>query len=211
MTDRDDQSRRDEPGLYDSYGRFVPERLIKPVDRLRHDVVHVIAERAIQASVMLGVAKADIGRDLDAFLELSAERYGVTPRGVKGKGNLTLTSYDGRFKVTRQIQDRLTFDERLQTAKALIDECIQTWTVGSGDEIRALIEHAFQVDKAGKISTERVLGLRKLKIEDETWARAMDAINDSVHVASSTSYIRVYERDDETGQYVAIPLNFTDL
>lgn len=65
---------------------------------------------------------------------------------------------------------------------------------------------AFQVDQAGKISTGRVLGLRRAKIEDEKWQRAMAAIGDSIQVANTKPYIRFYERDAR-GEYVAINLD----
>ncbi|MBV5329997.1 MAG: DUF3164 family protein, partial [Chlorobium sp.] len=91
-------------------------------------------------------------------LDLSAEKYGVTLGGVKG--NINLVSFDGRFKVLREVSERLDFDERLQAAKALIDECLREWTRDSGAEVRTLIEDAFQVDKKGRINTQRILGLR---------------------------------------------------
>ena len=109
--------------------------------------------------------------DVAAFVALSAEQYGAKVGG--NKGNLTITTYDGRYKVQRQVSETLVFDERLQAAKALIDECITEWTEGSRDEIRALINDAFQVDKEGRINTGRVLSLRRLKIDDERWRQAM--------------------------------------
>jgi hypothetical protein len=103
--------------------------------------------------------------------------------------------------------DTLTFDEGLQAAKALIDECVHEWTEGARSEIRALINDAFNVDKEGKISTGRILSLRRLDIQDEKWQRAMSALSDSVRVQCSRSYIRVYERVGDTDQYQAIPLD----
>ena len=119
------------------------------------------------------------------------------------KGNVTLISFDGRYKVVRQIQESLVFDERLMAAKALIDECIQVWSKGSNAHIKLLVNDAFQVDQAGKINTGRVLGLRRAKIDDEKWQRAMAAIGDSIQVAGSKPYIRFYERD-ANGVYQAI-------
>lgn len=203
--------RPSEPGLYDSHGRWVPRRLIKEVDLLRHETVLSAIVKARLASETLREAKAEIIADLNAFVALSAEQYGVELRGMKGKGNVTLMSHDGRYKIVRQIHERLAFDERLQVAKALVDQCITAWTEDSGDEVRALIEHAFQVDKAGAVSTERVLGLRKLRIQKPEWLEAMAAIADSVHVASSTAYVRFYERVGDSDEYVSIPLDFASV
>jgi hypothetical protein len=200
-------ARPDEDGLFDSKGRWVPKRLIREVDTVRHELVLELVGRARRAAAELERFKRSAMADIDAFAALSAERYNAELGGAKG--NLSLTSYDGQFKVVRQIQDSVAFDEGLQAAKALVDECIHEWTRDSGDEVRALIEHAFQVDKAGKISTERVFGLRRLNIAHPRWVDAMRAIGESVQVASSRAYLRFYERDAATGRYVPIDLELS--
>ena len=189
----------------DGEGRLIPENMVKPIDRARDDLVRELVGKAKAASTVLADFKAKAFGDIGAFVEMSGEQYGVKLGGVKG--NVTLLSFDGRFKIVRQIQEHLVFDERLQAAKQLIDECIQTWTEGSSDEIKALINDAFQVNKEGKINTARVLGLKRLNINDEKWLRAMQAIADSVQVAGSKPYIRIYERVGDTDQYQPISLD----
>ena len=88
---------------------------------------------------------------------------------------------------------------QLQAAKALIDQCVTRWAEGANDNIKVLINDAFQVDKAGKINTDRVLGLRRLDIKDEDWLQAMQAISDSIQVASTKPYIRFYKRNSSGG------------
>jgi Protein of unknown function (DUF3164) len=192
-------------GLFDAKGRWVPRALIKEVDLVRDELVRELVDRASKASLLLAEFKRQTMADIAAFVDLSAEKYGVSLGGTKG--NVTLTSYDGRYRIVRAIADRLIFDERLQVAKELIDACITEWTTGSRDEIRALVEHAFQADKAGKISTERILGLRRLEINSDPWREAMRAISDSVQVASSVAYVRFYERDGEGESYRSISLD----
>jgi hypothetical protein len=124
---------------------------------------------------------------------------------------MTFITFDGRLKISVAISDTLVFDERLQIAKGLIDECVQQWLVGARPEIAALINDAFQVDKAGNISTWRVLALRKLDITDETWVQAMRALNDSVQVQSSKSYVRFYRRVGDSERYEPVSLDFAAL
>lgn len=206
MSDPSDPTRQPPgEGLFDAKGRWVPLRLVKDVDLARHELVLELVERARAMSAQLADFKRDVMRDVAAFVELSAEKYDVHLGGHKG--NVVLTSYDGRYKVVRAMADRLTFDERLQAAKALIDECLVEWTADSPAQIRVLVDHAFQVDKAGKISTERVLGLRRLEIDHEKWQRAIRAIGDSIQVASTTAYVRFYERVGESEEYRQIPLD----
>lgn len=189
----------------DAKGRLIPLETIKPIDLARDQLVGEIVQKAQAVSQTLAHFKAGVFADIGAFIELSAERYQAQLGGAKG--NVSLVSFDGRYKVLRAIQDTLTFDEGLQAAKALIDECVHEWTEGARSEIRALINDAFNVDKEGKISTGRILSLRRLDIEDEKWRRAMEALNDSVRVQCSKSYIRIYERVGDTDQYRPIPLD----
>ena len=121
-------------------------------------------------------------------------------------GHLSLMSFDGRLKVNRAVQERINFDERLQAAKALIDECLHDWTEVASPELQALIGTAFATNKEGEINTGRVLALRRYEITDERWIRAMKAISEAVQVIGSKSYIRVYERIGESGEYQPIAL-----
>jgi hypothetical protein len=195
--------------LTDSKGRLVPLSMVKPVDLARDRVIADLVARAHDASFALARFKLWAVGELDAFLALSAEEYGITAGGAKG--NVTLISFNGLRKVTRQIQDRITFDERLQAAKTLIDECVKEWSKGSDDKIQLLVQDAFQVDQTGKISTERVLGLRRIKIDDEKWLRAMNALTESIQVESSKSYLRFYERDTPEAQWRPISLDLAAL
>ena len=81
------------------------------------------------------------------------------------------------------------------------------WTQGSRNEIKTLINDAFQVDKEGNISAGRVLGLRRYNFDDEKWQRAMTALAESVRVQNSTRYLRVYRRVGQTNKYEAIVLD----
>lgn len=191
--------------LRDGRGALIPLANIKPIDLARNELVAEIVGRARAVSEQLADFKRQTFGDIEAFVELSGEKYGARLGGKKG--NVSLVSFDGRYKILRAVQESLTFDERLQAAKALIDECLEEWTQGARSEIRALIDNAFQVDKEGNISTGRILGLRRLEIEDPKWLQAMDALSDSIQVQCSTSYIRIYERIGDSDKYRQIPLD----
>jgi hypothetical protein len=193
----------------DASGALIPVSKIKPIDKDRHQVVTGLCEEAKKQSQALFGFKISAMEALSEFITRSLAEYEVAHGGRKG--NVTLISFDGRYKIIRQMQESISFDERLQAAKALIDECVKAWSKGSNDNIKVLINDAFQVDKQGKISTGRVLGLRRLEITDEKWLRAMQAIGDSMQVASTKPYIRFYERVDATGEYQPINLDVAAL
>lgn len=189
----------------DASGNLIPIAKIKDIDKDRSKTVADLCEQAKQESARLFGFKTSAMQAVNDFVERSLAVYDVKHGG--NKGNVSLVTFDGRFKIIRQMQATITFDERLQAAKALIDECIQSWSKGSNANIKVLVNDAFQVDSTGKISTGRVLGLRRLEISDEKWLQAMQAIGDSMRVTSTKPYIRFYERDQATGEYVSINLD----
>lgn len=189
----------------DAKGCLVPEAMIKPIDRTRDELVGELARQARIVSDGLREFKNRVFADINAFVDLSGEQYGVKLGGKKG--NLTLFSFDGVFKVQVAIAEHMVFDERLQAAKTLIDECIIAWSQSSRDEIKVLVQSAFQTDKEGKINTGRVLALRRLDIRDEKWQTAMKAIGESLQVVGSKEYVRFYERIGDSDQYQPISLD----
>ena len=186
-------------------GHLVPIDQIHPIDLARDELVMEKAEKIKAMQEELRRLKAEIMGDVEAFVAMSAEQYDAQIGGPKG--NVTLISFDGRYKLRRQISQLMSFDERLQVAKSLIDECLKDWTKDSRTELQALVNDAFDVDQEGRINTGRILGLRRLNIDDPRWLRAMDAISDSLQITGTTAYVRLYERQGSTDRYVSVPLD----
>ena len=195
--------------MTDAQGRLVPIEHVKQVDLIRDELVGHIITGARHLQQQLIEFKKLSRESISEFVELAASEYDTSIGGLKG--NIGLTSYDGRFKVQVQVSENIRFDERIQAAKSLIDECIHEWTEGARSELRALVDHAFQADKEGKISISRILGLTRLAIEDGKWRRAMEAIRDSMQVVDTATYMRMYERDSADGAWRAIPLDLAKL
>lgn len=192
--------------MSDEKARLIPVAAIKPVDLLRDETVTGIANKVLALNSVMKAEKEALFSLVYDFLELSANEYDTKYGGKKG--NVSLPSFDGRYKVQIAMSDNVVFDERLQIAKNLIDECIGEWSAGSATEIMTLVNDAFQVDREGQVSTYRVLALRRHDFDHPKWLKAMEAISDAMQVTSTTEYIRVYERD-EHGKYQQIPLDFS--
>ena len=192
----------------DAQGRLVPVEQVKEIDRARDELVREKVAQAQALQVQLYRLKHEILNDVAAFVELSAERYGAKVGG--SKGNVTLLSFDGAYKLTRQIGEHLAFDEGLRAAKALIDECLEEWSHDSPSPLRAIVEYAFDVNKEGHININGILSLRRHNIDDDRWQRAMQAISDSLQVLGTRAYVRMYERD-ATGKYQPISLDIASL
>ena len=189
----------------DANDALIPISKIKQIDKDRHELVWELCEQAQKESARLVGFKTTAMFAITEFIDKSLAASDVKHGGKKG--NVTLISFDGGYKIVRAMQENIVFDERLQAAKAKIDQCINGWAKGSKDEIKLLINDAFRVDQEGKISAGRVLGLRRHDITDPNWLLAMKAIGDSMRVASTKPYIRFYKRDDTTGEYQPISLD----
>lgn len=191
--------------LTNAQGHLVPFNLVPDIDKDREELINEIFGNALEVRDLMATFKQAAMGDVHAFVELAAEKYDAKLGGKKG--NISLLNFDGTRKIQIQIAEHLHFDERLLAAKALVDECIREWTADSNDNIKALIEHAFQTDKEGNLNTGRVLGLMRLEIKDEKWIEAMAALKDSMQVVSSTSYIRLYQRESTNAKFEAISLD----
>lgn len=190
-------------------GNLIQISSIKPIDLARDELVMEIVDKAKRVSTELAALKAEIFGDIESFVELSAEQYGVSLGG--GKGNISLMSFDGKYKVLRANQDNIVFDERLQAAKELIDECLREWSRDAHPGLMLMVNDAFRTDRNGDLRTARVLALRRHDIDDPRWLKAMDAISDALQVVGSKSYIRVYERIRDTDLYKLIPLDIAGI
>jgi len=189
----------------DARGNLVSVDNIKPIDLARDDFIREAFAKVLPLREQMKELKAQQMADANAFVDLSVEQYGAK-RSVKG--NITLTSFDGKLRIAIAQADVLHFDERLQAAKALIDECLNEWTQDSRAELKTFVLQAFDVSQEGKINVRKVLDLRKLDIADEKWQRAMKAIADSLHTQATREYIRYYQRNEETGEYEHLALDF---
>jgi hypothetical protein len=199
-----------QPGYWENaQGSLVPEANIKEIDKLRDQTVRRIWALAEELHAEMKNFKVQAFADVSTFVQISADTYNAKIGG--NKGNVQLLTFDGRLKVQRNISERIVFDERLQAAKKLIDECLKEWTADGRDEIKAIIGNAFNVDKKGEISTTKILGLKRIEISHKKWLEAMQAITDSINIAGSKSYLRFYKRNDETGEYTPMSLDLATI
>ncbi|MDF3129262.1 DUF3164 family protein [Kiritimatiellaeota bacterium B1221] len=190
--------------MEDAQGNLVHISNVKDVDVLRNDTVMELVLEGQKVAKAAAEFKAKAFAEILSFADLSLEKYGKKWGGKKG--NITLTTYNGKYRIMIARQDTIQFTEQLTAAQDLIMECFDEWTVGSRDEVRMLIHEAFKTNKAGQVSTGKVLGLLRLEIKHPKWEKAMDAIRDSIQVAGSAAYIRLYERRDN-GDYEQIALD----
>lgn len=191
--------------LPDARGGFTPVESVKPQHKLEDEMVRKVMGYALDLSAQIARFKGHVFDDLSGLDALLAQEYQVR-RGGK-KGNRTYQTHDGLLKVQVQVADLIDFGPELQQAKALIDECLVEWSAEGRDEIRALVNQAFKVEKASQIDKAALLALRRLNIGDERWNRAMAAIGDAIRITGSKQYIRFYERESATARWGSITID----
>lgn len=194
--------------MKDANDHLVPIKTIKQIDLDRNKLVIDVVKKAKKIRDPLAEFKKQTGQRIEAFIQHSAEQYDAKVGG--NKGNVSLYSYDGKYKLMRTFSDSLEFDEQIQVAKSLIDECLVAWSKGSNVNIKAIVLKAFKTDKQGNLSIQRVLELKQHNFKDEKWVQAMKAIDNSMHIVGRKSYIRIYERD-AAGQYQPMSLDIAAL
>ncbi len=189
-------------------GDLVPLSRIKPIDLLRDELIMETIKKARVEQQRLAEFKLNAMNEISDFIDLSAEEYDVKHGGAKG--NVTLTSFDGRYRLVRAKAEHRVFDERMQAGKAKLDEVIMRRGQGADELIIGLVNKAFKVNKQGHIDVNQVFSLRSLAENDPDWVNAIDAMADSVQVTGTSTYLRLYERT-EHGAYKQIPLNIAAL
>ncbi|MEL7098262.1 MAG: DUF3164 family protein [Pseudomonadota bacterium] len=193
------------PHMQDAKGNWKPVGSFKPQDILQHETVLKIMAYAVALHEQVARFKAHTFEDIGAFEALLAQEYEAKIGGPRG--NKTLLSADGRYKIVVQVSDRLDFGPELQTAKALFDECLDAWSEGARPELQGLISEAFNTDKTGTINRSQIFMLLRYESEDETFKRAQEAIKDALRVVGQATYVRCYRRKDQHADWEAVTID----
>lgn len=191
--------------MADPKGALVPMETVKATDLLMDEQVRKIIGFARNLSAQTTRFKEHTLGDVSDLLAVFDQEHQVKLGGTKG--NVTLTSFDGTLKVQLAIADQITFGPELQSAKKLVDECLNEWSADSRPELQAIVQRAFNTDKEGLVNRAELFGLLRLDIDDARWQRAMKAIRDSIRVEGTKEYVRFYERADARQAWKAITID----
>lgn len=193
--------------IMDSKGRMTPAAMVKASQMLEDQMVRKVLGYACDLANQVRRFRAHVFADTGAFQSLLLEQYGIEKTGAKGKGNVTFSSFDGLMKFQIAIGERLAFGAELGVAREAFRQCIQDWTDGARDELRVLVDEAFEADKEGNVSREAIFRLLRIDIGDARWQAGQAAIRDSIRVVGSKAYLRFYVRTDHEGEWQAIPID----
>ena len=177
--------------MRDGKGGLQPIENIAARDLLQDETTRKIIGHAIPLSDQVARFKEHTFEDIGAFEAILAQEYNATFGGKKG--NKTLMTVDGLYKVEVRVADHIDFGPELQIAKQLVDECLNEWSAESRPEIRSIVTRAFM--------------LLRLEISDARWQEAMRAIKDAIRVVGSKTYVRCSKRDSHDAAWQAITID----
>jgi hypothetical protein len=190
--------------MKNAQGHLVPVANVKEIDMLRDGLVKNLVFEAKTKAAEVGTFKAFCHSQIADFISLAAQDHNLSMGGQKG--NVTLHSFDGQYRVVRAKDDRIVFNEGLTIGRQKVLACVKKWTEGANKHIAAIVNRAFETDKAGHLSASKVMSLFAYNIDDPEWTEALEAIRSSIQVVDTKSYVRFYERD-ALGNYQQIALD----
>jgi hypothetical protein len=192
--------------LIDDEGLECPVKYIDKKVLARHNVVETVVKKAMRAQKDLIALKQEMFTEVKGYLDMVASEH-----GEDWIGNARLFNFDKTMEIDMSIHRSIRFDERLNVAKAKIDDCLKRWSKSSSEELRMIVLRAFNVDKKGNVDVKQILGLKQFQFDDPVWKEAMDIIDQSITTTSSKEYLVFHVRDNPRGRFKSISLNFSNL
>ncbi len=189
----------------DAVGNPVPVKYIDPVDKRRDKLVEKEIRQAFLLQERMAKFKSAVLADIGKYLDWLAIQHGE--KALSPGGNYILTGFSGNKRLQIKVNKVIEFDERLQLAKKKIDACLERWSEGASDNFKVVVFDAFKVDRKGNVDTKRILGLRKLKIQDKKWNEAMDLITDAITITGNRSYLMFQTKPHKDAEWETVRLD----
>lgn len=132
-------------------------------------------------------------------------------RHASGKGNVTLDTADGQFRVVYKRSDNTRFDERATQAEAhILDFVANRW--GNKDDADSKFIKRMLERKNGKLDKNKVLDMISMRdnYDDPHWQKGIDLLQESI-VPDTTRFYAEYYYRSEDNEWIPIVLNFSKL
>lgn len=177
-------------------------------ESLRDDCVTEIVQKALAINEILKAFKTESFNGIETVYKMLQEH---SQRHANGKGNVTLDTSDGKFRIVFKRSDNTRFDERASQAEAhILDFIANRW--GNKDDADSKFIKRMLERKNGKLDKNRVLDMISMKdnYQDEHWQKGIELLQESIVPDSTKFYAEYYYRSDEA-EWLPIVLNFARL
>lgn len=180
-----------------------PSRVTKQEKAREHTVDRVFAEVwKLRKALIAGK------QQITGLVENHLDEFARQAKLDGWKGNASITNFGNDLRIERSVNELLDFTEEIGLAQQKIGECIRRWSDKANRNLRLVVDDAFRTDSKGKLNKKRIIGLKRLEIDDETWKEAMALIDDAIRIVDSRIYYTFHVKD-ETGNWLSVSLNFS--
>ncbi len=183
---------------------MISHNSIKLADQQRDELVLRFIRQAKMLQATIKTFKDCCINEVDTFIDVNKSDNNYD-------GNqIDLLSSDGRYKLQCMTLRYINFNEDLQVAKKLIDNCIKNNPDNFSSNIEAIAKDAFKTNDAGEINIRRVFNLRHLDINNDEWQTAMRSILKVIQVTDKDN-LSLYERAEYNNHWQPILLDLAVL
>ena len=199
------------PGwMMDGEGRLVKQANISEQHLEEDALVKQFMTQALAVHAAMQQLKTELTKSSDAFIAKLVKDYGVK-RLEKIKGNVDFFSFDRSFRISRRVQDTIKVNARIEAARQLFDQYINTVTQDLADDgVKVLINRAFKPARTNEFSVSKLVQLLNVEINHPLFKQAVAALRDALETDSSCVYYNFYQRTP-TGVYELLSLRFSDV
>lgn len=177
-------------------------------DKLRDSYIATVFGKMDEFS---GQLKAFKDESVKMGLELHAKMYESLGREPKaGIDSYTLTSADGKSKVSIERQWRCEYDETSTVAIETIRTVLREKFEGRNKAMYAIIDGILLKNNKGEYDERLMAKLRKHEeaVDDKRFSEALDTLARAYRPTTSQTYIRAYRRND-AGKWEDVVMNWS--
>lgn len=163
-------------------------------------------------SYEMAKAKQQVFDSFRTVIEMKTEQMGLG-NGKEGEQYThTFTNSNSTLRVRLGNYTLDTYRDTVEEGIKMVTTYIES--LAKDDTSSALVSAVLRLlsrNKMGQIQASRVLQLRKLaeESENETFLEGVRLIEESYHPQVSKSFVRMDQKDPDTGEWRAIPLNIS--
>ena len=163
-------------------------------------------------SMEMTKVKQRVFDNFQTIIEMKTEQMGLG-KGKEGEQYThTFTNRDSSLRIRLGNYMLDTYRDTVEEGIRMVTDYIES--LAKDEASSSLVSAVLRLlsrNKAGQIQASRVLQLRKLAEEsgDDSFLEGVRLIEQSYNPQVSKSFVRLEEKDSETGEWKAIPLNIS--
>lgn len=195
---------------FDESGQSVPVDYISTGVRLKERLIGKSAKKATSLHGKLKDFKQELAEDCDRIYKAMMEEHKVSG---DSKGNFTMFNFDRSVKIEVSVSERIEFDDlTIKACKEKLNSFIEENVDSKKEFVKQLVQDAFSTSR-GRLDAKKVMSLLKYraKIKDKLFQDALNLIEESIRRPDSRRYYRIWQRNEDTGDYDVIDLNFSSI